>query len=196
MFACEACQKTFANQYILQRHLGTQGHIVRVTQTDMFTCKCGRRFKQSQGLSRHRRECITTTPQVPSEANTTSQQVPNATELCTEQLARENEELQKQVQQLTIRCENQCSKTKRKPINQSSRQEVCDHQGRKCNMCKCNLQEYFHIDHIMALQFGGTNDIDNLQALCAECHHKKTVAETRNKQKIHNFIRDIINESS
>ena len=35
----------------------------------------------------------------------------------------------------------------------------------------------FEIDHIKALANGGTNDIDNLQILCKECHYTKTKDE-------------------
>jgi 5-methylcytosine-specific restriction protein A len=36
-----------------------------------------------------------------------------------------------------------------------------------------------HIDHIVALANGGTNDIKNLQLLCVECHERKTKDELK-----------------
>jgi len=45
-------------------------------------------------------------------------------------------------------------------------------------MCKKELKNTnFHIDHIKALANGGTNDPENLQVLCKECHFEKTREE-------------------
>jgi 5-methylcytosine-specific restriction endonuclease McrA len=38
----------------------------------------------------------------------------------------------------------------------------------------------FHIDHIMPIAAGGSNDDDNLQVLCLGCHQKKTEDEVEN----------------
>lgn len=42
----------------------------------------------------------------------------------------------------------------------------------KCAACRCVL-ERFHIDHIMPIKRGGTNDPDNLQLLCVTCNCRK-----------------------
>ena len=39
------------------------------------------------------------------------------------------------------------------------------------------LPATYEIDHIIALYLGGTNERDNLQAACANCHRAKTVDE-------------------
>ena len=46
-------------------------------------------------------------------------------------------------------------------------------------------EEKYHIDHIVELWDGGTDDTDNLQALCLSCHTVKTKRSTsqRNKMK-------------
>jgi 5-methylcytosine-specific restriction endonuclease McrA len=44
------------------------------------------------------------------------------------------------------------------------------------------------------LQYGGTNDIKNLQALCCECHSKKSVTENKLRDKIRDAIGTIIKE--
>ena len=48
------------------------------------------------------------------------------------------------------------------------------------NCAGCSMKcEYLEIDHIRPLAAGGANDISNLQALCKDCHLKKTVEEKK-----------------
>jgi len=58
------------------------------------------------------------------------------------------------------------------------KQMVLDKSKKKCASCKCCLKaKKFDIDHIRPLANGGTNEIDNLQALCKSCHQDKTANE-------------------
>ena len=43
-----------------------------------------------------------------------------------------------------------------------------------CNICGCAYKETHEIDHIIPLFRGGTDDWDNLQPICYECHKNKT----------------------
>jgi 5-methylcytosine-specific restriction endonuclease McrA len=57
---------------------------------------------------------------------------------------------------------------------------VLDKSEKKCTGCqtKCCLEsKKYDIDHIKPLSSGGTNEIDNLQALCKACHRDKTANE-------------------
>ena len=49
-------------------------------------------------------------------------------------------------------------------------------QGFRCKAC-INIFDItgYDIDHIIPLQYGGTNHVVNLQALCKSCHAKKTL---------------------
>jgi hypothetical protein len=47
----------------------------------------------------------------------------------------------------------------------------------KCGNCQALLDETFEVDHRVALFNGGSNEPDNLVALCPHCHRKKTVDE-------------------
>ncbi len=58
------------------------------------------------------------------------------------------------------------------------RQIMCD-QKYNCNDCEKQLDQYFHIDHIIRQADGGTDDRENLQALCQACHAKKTQHEQK-----------------
>ena len=66
---------------------------------------------------------------------------------------------------------------KRKKISNTLRNKIAEKQLRCCNLCKNLLLPSFEIDHIEALQFGGNNEMDNLQALCRCCHGEKTRIE-------------------
>ena len=46
-----------------------------------------------------------------------------------------------------------------------------------CNHCGLTAEQ---IDHILPLALGGTDDRDNLQALCKPCHKIKTAQDVRN----------------
>jgi len=48
----------------------------------------------------------------------------------------------------------------------------------RCTVCSQLLNSAFEVDHILALENGGEDDIDtNAQALCSNCHGKKTQNE-------------------
>ncbi|MFL9943721.1 HNH endonuclease [Paraburkholderia graminis] len=44
----------------------------------------------------------------------------------------------------------------------------------KCASCRNSLKEAFHIDHVMPLSKGGSNDISNIQLLCPDCNRRKS----------------------
>jgi 5-methylcytosine-specific restriction protein A len=59
-------------------------------------------------------------------------------------------------------------------VPESVKKYVAANQYWKCKGCNNLLDETYEIDHILALEDNGTNDLDNLQALCRNCHGKKT----------------------
>ena len=83
-------------------------------------------------------------------------------------------------------------KQDRKKISKKVREEIVNSQNNTCNQCERSLSKYFQIDHRVALQYGGTDDVDNLQALCSECHCKKSIIENAVRHKIQDSIGDII----
>lgn len=44
-----------------------------------------------------------------------------------------------------------------------------------CERCRCRAAS--HVDHVVALAAGGTDDPANLRALCHACHSAKTAGE-------------------
>jgi hypothetical protein len=68
------------------------------------------------------------------------------------------------------------NKTKRS-VSESKKKWVAANQGWICAGCKRTLPAWFEIDHHVRLENGGTNNVDNLVALCRDCHGKKTMIE-------------------
>ena len=71
-----------------------------------------------------------------------------------------------------------CSATKRS-VSEQTKKMVASSQRWACALCGCMLDFCYEVDHRVGLYRGGTNELDNLQALCASCHRRKTVAEHR-----------------
>ena len=70
---------------------------------------------------------------------------------------------------------------KRIKFDKEFREQILTKHNNKCNICKCKLdEEKFHIDHVRPLSNGGSNDDDNLQILCLECHDTKSQDEQEN----------------
>ena len=67
-------------------------------------------------------------------------------------------------------------------VPESVKKYVAANQYWKCKSCNNLLDETYEIDHILALEDNGTNDLENLQALCRNCHGKKTARNNIMKQ--------------
>uniref|UniRef100_A0A6C0EDG0 HNH nuclease domain-containing protein n=1 Tax=viral metagenome TaxID=1070528 RepID=A0A6C0EDG0_9ZZZZ len=72
--------------------------------------------------------------------------------------------------------ENMFFGIKRINISKSKKDEILFFQNNKCNICKNELSTK-HFDHIKPLSNGGSNEIENIQALCVSCHLDKTKNE-------------------
>jgi hypothetical protein len=62
-------------------------------------------------------------------------------------------------------------------VSESKKKIVASRQNWKCSLCGDQLSYNYQIDHIVRLQYGGSNHLDNLTALCPDCHSKKTIME-------------------
>ena len=75
--------------------------------------------------------------------------------------------------------QNKLHKEKRN-VNSTIKKFIAANQSWKCNKCKNILDASYEIDHIIPLYKNGNNEINNLQALCRNCHGKKTIMEKIN----------------
>jgi len=68
-------------------------------------------------------------------------------------------------------------KSTKRSVSETKKKYVASQQGWKCGDCKQQLNAWFEVDHIKRLDRGGTNEVNNLVALCRDCHGKKTAME-------------------
>jgi hypothetical protein len=62
-------------------------------------------------------------------------------------------------------------------VSETKKKYVAANQDWKCGNCKTQLNAWFEVDHKIRLEHGGGNDVNNLIALCRECHGQKTSME-------------------
>lgn len=65
----------------------------------------------------------------------------------------------------------------KRSVSETKKKYVASRQGWKCGDCGNQLSAWFEVDHKIRLEHGGSNHVDNLVALCRECHGCKTAME-------------------
>ena len=65
----------------------------------------------------------------------------------------------------------------KRSVSETKKKFVASQQQWHCADCKNQLSAWFEVDHKVRLDQGGTNELNNLVALCRECHGKKTAME-------------------
>ena len=65
----------------------------------------------------------------------------------------------------------------KRSVSETKKKFVAAQQGWKCGHCKVQLPAWFEVDHNTRLDQGGSNHVNNLVALCRDCHGKKTAFE-------------------
>ena len=69
------------------------------------------------------------------------------------------------------------NKATKRSVSETKKKYVAASQNWKCKHCSKQLPAWFEVDHVMKLEYGGSNNIENLEALCRDCHGKKTAME-------------------
>lgn len=65
----------------------------------------------------------------------------------------------------------------KRSVSETKKKYIAANQNWKCKHCSKQLPAWFEVDHVMKLEYGGSNSIENLEALCRDCHGKKTALE-------------------
>lgn len=207
---CSPCGMPFKTNKCLQKHLKCKRHTDRmnkITNLPSFMCDaCGKKYSHRQSLHTHKLLCFVCVVTVPVVNNAppfqeTLQQKIYEMEIAFEKERQEmklafEESMKKQIQKIAV-LENNAHKSrdKRKKISKEMRQHLVEKQQKLCGECKLGLSLYFQIDHIIGLQFGGTDDESNLRAICCECHAIKSVNENRHRKRIQDTIQTILRET-
>lgn len=181
---------SFKTTQAYQRHIQTNKHKMRQenTRQDLIQCKkCNKWYCGLTGISHHKQICRSPAP-IKNEKN------PNDLQ---QQIDDMKEAFEKERQEMKIAFEESKKErvnknNKRKKINKDTRQRIAEEQKNRCGDCKLALTPYFELDHIIGLQFGGTDEESNLLALCRECHAKKSITENQCRKQIQDSIQTIL----
>jgi hypothetical protein len=69
------------------------------------------------------------------------------------------------------------TKNVKRSVSETKKKYVAAQQGWNCGGCKKQLPAWFEVDHKIRLDNGVSNHVENLVALCRDCHGKKTAFE-------------------
>lgn len=70
--------------------------------------------------------------------------------------------------------------TTKRSVSETKKKYIAASQNWICKDCNKQLPAWFEVDHVIALHNGGTNEVNNLVALCRDCHGKKTAMDRLN----------------
>ena len=84
---------------------------------------------------------------------------------------------QQQEQRQINRIMNSGKKSTKRCVSETKKKFVASQQGWICQDCQKSLPAWYEVDHKIRLEYGGSNEVDNLVALCRDCHGKKTAME-------------------
>jgi 5-methylcytosine-specific restriction endonuclease McrA len=68
-------------------------------------------------------------------------------------------------------------KSTKRSVSETKKKFVAASQNWTCGKCAKQLPAWFEVDHKIRLEYGGSNHVDNLVALCRDCHGEKTAME-------------------
>jgi len=67
-------------------------------------------------------------------------------------------------------------------VTEQTKKFVAAGQGWKCKKCGATLSATYEVDHIVPLEDGGGNEIQNLRAVCRNCHGNITMMNNLNRK--------------
>ena len=190
VYRCDSCDMSMKSNKCLQQHLKCKRHVERISKPSparKYECGvCGKKFPYRQSLHTHKKTCAATINSVQNETSSIQAQIDDMKE------AFEKERKEMKIAFEESKKEQVIKNNKRKKINKVTRQMIAEKQENRCGDCKLALSPYFELDHIIGLQFGGTDEESNLMALCRECHAKKSITENQCRKQIQDAIQTIL----
>lgn len=197
----------------------SQKHVKRMADNDTFLCACGNKYLSKKTLAIHKKMCTFEEDSNAKIITLFEKRLNNVEVMLHEERVKNTKfeqqdkyikQLESQVKRLEEALQNAlCSPAppsspapptifprKRHKIPTSWRPIIATNQDQLCGICKNPLPLHYHLDHIVALQFGGTDHQDNLMALCYDCHVQKSKRELACRQEIRHAIQNILNMQS
>jgi 5-methylcytosine-specific restriction endonuclease McrA len=218
---CEICCTSFSRKIFLTKHYKTQKHKNRLNgNIELFTCSCGKKYNYKNSLILHKKTCTVEEEKNAKgiALKTVEKRLGNVEVMLQEERVKDKKleekdkyikQLEKQVKRLEEALQNALrspsppapppqsthpiiTQRKRHKIPKQWRLNIATNQNQLCGICKNSLPLHYHLDHIVALQFGGTDHQDNLMALCYDCHVQKSKRELACRQEIRHAIQNIL----
>jgi hypothetical protein len=84
---------------------------------------------------------------------------------------------ERDIQRNGSRIMNSGKGTTKRSVSETKKKFVAARQNWHCAKCNKQLPAWFEVDHKVRLEYGGSNHVDNLEALCRDCHGEKTAIE-------------------
>jgi len=81
-------------------------------------------------------------------------------------------------QGLSVDNNNGARASTKRCVGETKKKFIAANQSWKCAHCSDQLTAWFEVDHKVRLDRGGDNHVNNLEALCRNCHGKKTSMES------------------
>ena len=187
---CLKCNKCFPTNQNLNRHSKI------CTGVDALTCPiCLKTFRTRSAKSRHKSKKVQCVPHVGTV------EIENDPKICkrlmediklkdteNDLIKKQNEMLSKVIENNRLKNINEAlkkkietlenkPKQKRSFVNQVNRYQIAASQKWCCRICTELLPGVFHIDHTIPLKFGGDDNLENVTAVCIQCHALKTHEE-------------------
>ena len=194
---CNICSKTFSRKDSYERHMISTMHKnnERNAKIRRYICGCGKSYFHNPSLHRHKQTCTKQNQASLSDVqNKQIQELHDKMNL----IEKENEELRQKMNEIEHPIELAPLSTiqyrMKRNVNKKTRNDVYSNQTGLCGMCEIKLPPYFQVDHIVALQFGGNNETDNLMALCCDCHAKKSFTENACRVQIRETVSKILKQ--
>lgn len=206
-YKCNVCDIEFTCKQNLSRHNVTNRHKNMVSNTKkVYTCLCGKFYAHQPSYYRHKKSCKYKQPE---EIETIFTDVPLENKILSvvelkleeqrkyyeEEMTKLKDDFQKQL--VIIKKNNIPAlfvQSNRQKVSVKLREEIVQTQSNRCNECNGIMSEHCQIDHKRALQFGGTHEKCNLQALCYECHIVKSKIENQARNEIWEAITPVIDK--
>jgi 5-methylcytosine-specific restriction endonuclease McrA len=175
---CNICHTSFSKRYNLERHIlkascnkkqNTSTSLIIDKKDILIKCVfCNKLFENKSRFDRHllsdRGECYKLRNKLSNKKiKIVNKTINNITQHITQNTIHETDT--KEEKFIVIKL------PRRQKINQNKRIKIAASQKWRCNHCNMLFNEGgWDINHKLRVALGGTNNIENLEALCKNCH--------------------------